>query len=645
MTAGTGPGNRFGRDRRLFAAIVIISIAAVLASWLAVRKAEHHLLEVEATATAIHWATFLQENLLELDEILRDGLVSAKDQRVFNFASQAGRVFRYEVIRSDGVTALSSWAGDFQKSDTTVDLSEVIESGRPIVNLIEGKRFDQNVLVMSEAYVPVRAGDRIDGAIKVYVDMTRRAVALRQIGNKALAALIGLLSVIGALCGSFVVLNIRDRNQELRKIVESREQVRAAEMTIRKLHRQNEMILNAAGEGIYGLDTQGRTTFVNPAAANMIGWEAGELIGKSQHDILHHTKPDGSPYPREECPIYAAFKDGSVRHVTDEVFWRKDGTSFQVEYTSSPMRNEDGTITGAVVVYSDITTRKRAEQELLDSKQDLERQSRELEEMTEYLIQARDLAEAASRAKSEFLAAMSHELRTPLNAIIGFSEILKDELFGPAGSVKNREYAHDINESGQHLLTLINDILDLSKVESGADELHDEDIEIAEVIGSVEMLVKDRASKGGVELEFENPDELPALRADARKLKQILVNLLSNAIKFTAPGGKVTLRTWCRLDSGMVFQVTDTGIGMATEDIPKALSPFSQVDSDLSRKYEGTGLGLPLTKGLVEMHSGSLDLQSEVDVGTTVTVRFPAERIVRSPRHIKAVGAADRKLG
>ena len=645
MTAGTGPGNRFGRDRRLFAAIVIISIAAVLASWLAVRKAEHHLLEVEATATAIHWATFLQENLLELDEILRDGLVSAKDQRVFNFASQAGRVFRYEVIRSDGVTALSSWAGDFQKSDTTVDLSEVIESGRPIVNLIEGKRFDQNVLVMSEAYVPVRAGDRIDGAIKVYVDMTRRAVALRQIGNKALAALIGLLSVIGALCGSFVVLNIRDRNQELRKIVESRERVRAAEMTIRKLHHQNEMILNAAGEGIYGLDTQGRTTFVNPAAANMIGWEAGELIGKSQHDILHHTRPDGSPYPREECPIYSAFKDGSVHHVTDEVFWRKDGTSFQVEYTSTPMRNEDGTLTGAVVVYSDITTRKRAEQELLDSKQDLERQSRELEEMTEYLIQARDLAEAASRAKSEFLAAMSHELRTPLNAIIGFSEILKDELFGPAGSVKNREYAHDINESGQHLLTLINDILDLSKVESGADELHDEEIEIAEVIGSVEMLVKDRASKGGVELEFENPDELPTLRADARKLKQILVNLLSNAIKFTAPGGKVTLRTWCRLDSGMVFQVTDTGIGMATEDIPKALSPFSQIDSDLSRKYEGTGLGLPLTKGLVEMHSGSLDLQSEVDVGTTVTVRFPAERIVRSPRHIKAVGAADRKLG
>ena len=386
MTAGTGPGNRSGRDGRLFAAIVIISIAAVLASWFAVRKAEHQLLQIEATATAIHWATFLQENLLELDEILRDGLVSAKDQRVFDFASQAGRVFRYEVIRSDGVTALSSWAGDFQKSNPTVDLSEVIGSGRPIVNLVEGKGFDQDVLVMSEAYVPVRAGDRIDGAIKVYVDMTQRAAALKQTGDKALVALIGLLSVIGALCGSFVVYNIRDRNQELRKIVESRERVRAAEKTIRKLHRQNELILNTAGEGIYGLDLEGRMTFINPAGARMAGWAPEELIGKPQHEILHHMNFDGTPSPHEQSPLYAAINDGSVNNNSDKMFRKKDGTGFPVKYTSTPLRNEDGTLTGAVVVFSDITTRKRAEQKILDSKNNLERQSRELEEMTEYLI-------------------------------------------------------------------------------------------------------------------------------------------------------------------------------------------------------------------------------------------------------------------
>ena len=242
------------------------------------------------------------------------------------------------------------------------------------------------------------------------------------------------------------------------------------------------------------------------------------------------------------------------------------------------------------------------------------------------LLAANKKAEFANRTKSEFLAAMSHELRTPLNAIIGFSEIIKDEILGPVGSVQYRSYAEDINASGQHLLDLINDILDLSKIESGADEIHEEKIEIREVIESVMTMVKGRAQKGGVKLELEAPDHPPALRADHRKLIQILVNLLSNAIKFTDTGGTVVFRIWCRTGSGYVFQVADTGIGIALDDIPKALTPFQQVDGELSRKYEGTGLGLPLTKSLVEQHGGSLDLQSRLGIGTTVTVRFPAER-------------------
>ena len=236
-------------------------------------------------------------------------------------------------------------------------------------------------------------------------------------------------------------------------------------------------------------------------------------------------------------------------------------------------------------------------------------------------------AEAATRAKSEFLATMSHELRTPLNAVIGFSDVITSEAFGP-GNAKYRDYAKDINESGQHLLSLINDILDLSKVESGADELDEDDIEIPDVTQSVLVLVKGRAHKGGVVLETDLAEELPMLRADERKLKQILVNLLSNAIKFTEAGGKVGLRAWCQQDSGLVFQIADTGIGIPLEDIPKALSQFGQIHSDLNRQYEGTGLGLPLTKALVELHGGTLDIQSQVGTGTTVTVRFPAERTV-----------------
>jgi signal transduction histidine kinase len=237
---------------------------------------------------------------------------------------------------------------------------------------------------------------------------------------------------------------------------------------------------------------------------------------------------------------------------------------------------------------------------------------------------AREEAENANRTKPEFLATISHELRTPLNAIIGFSEIIKDEALGPVGSTKYRDYADDINESGHHLLALINDILDLSKVESGTGELHEENIEISQTAKAITKLVVGLAQKGNVERELDAPDNITLLYADERKVKQILLNLLSNAIKFIQDDGKVALKIWSRAESGYVFQVTDTGVGIAFDDIPKALAPFQQIDSGLAHKHEGTGLGSPLTKSLVEMHGGSLDLQRKVGVGTTVTVRFPA---------------------
>ena len=278
--------------------------------------------------------------------------------------------------------------------------------------------------------------------------------------------------------------------------------------------------------------------------------------------------------------------------------------------------------------------------ELEDAQRKLEQQGADLVRLAAELKIASDRAKAASRAKSEFLAAMSHELRTPLNAIIGFSDIIKTENFGPVGSVKYRGYAEDINASGQHLLELINDILDLSKVESGSDELHEEDVAVPKVARSVLNLVRQRAEKGGVALKLDLAEDPPLLHIDRRKLTQILLNLLTNAVKFSPAGGKVTLRARLSPDGGYLFEVADTGIGMAPEDIPKALSQFGQVGTDFDHQLEGTGLGLPLTKAFVEMHQGTLDLRSEVAVGTTVSVRFPAERTVWPQDEVGPSGVA-----
>jgi signal transduction histidine kinase len=196
-----------------------------------------------------------------------------------------------------------------------------------------------------------------------------------------------------------------------------------------------------------------------------------------------------------------------------------------------------------------------------------------------------------------------------------------------------------------HLLDLINDILDISRIESGKTELHETIIDVSRVLRSCCTVVRVRAENGDVEIEPDVAPNLPPLRADERRLKQILINLLSNAIKFTPAGGRVTVKSWCREDDGYVFQITDTGIGIALDDIPLALAPFGQIDSELNRDYEGTGLGLWLTKSLVEIHGGSLDLQSEVGHGTTVTIRFPAERIVASSDNTDSLRMQKRAAG
>ncbi len=289
---------------------------------------------------------------------------------------------------------------------------------------------------------------------------------------------------------------------------------------------------------------------------------------------------------------------------------RPDGEIRFFDGKTTPVFEDGGELTGFFGVTQDVTERKKAEARLLEAKEQ---------------------AEVANRTKTEFLANMSHELRTPLNAIIGFSEIILSVLYGPLGSDKYVEYVDDIRESGLHLLEVITDILDISKVEAGRPRLQDTAVDIAAATDTCVRLIRERVRKSGLTLRRDLAEDLPQLRADERMVKQILLNLLSNAVKFTPAGGTVKLEAGIGDDGGVVLAVIDSGIGIAAKDIATALAPFGQVDSSLSRKHDGTGLGLPLTKALAELHGGTLTLESAVGKGTTARISFPPWRNLPGP--------------
>lgn len=238
-------------------------------------------------------------------------------------------------------------------------------------------------------------------------------------------------------------------------------------------------------------------------------------------------------------------------------------------------------------------------------------------------------AQAANHSKSEFLAIMSHELRTPLNAIIGFSEILEKEMFGPLGKEQYKEYSKDINVSGQHLLSIINDILDLSKAEAGKLVLQEEEVSLVDIVNSTLRIIRDHAAERGVRLAFDVPAHDFHMIGDPRLLVQVFLNLFSNAVKFTHKGGLVTIGfEVVKSSSNLAIRIKDTGIGIDPENIEKVFAPFVQIESSMVRNYEGTGLGLPLTKNIMELHNGTITLDSQLGEGTVATVEFPKERLI-----------------
>ena len=344
-----------------------------------------------------------------------------------------------------------------------------------------------------------------------------------------------------------------------------------------------------------------RRTYISPAVCRLYGYTPEEALAISAADIIH---PDDLP------DVTAALSRLEAEPNQPPVLYRgkrKDGTYLWVE--ASLMRLSDP-LTGTpeiVSIVRDVSDRIRYE---------------------EALRHAKDEADAANDSKSRFLATMSHELRTPLNAIIGFAEMLQREVLGPIGNEQYKSYVGDIHDSGTHLLQLINDILDLTKAEIGKLELHDEVIDVGEVVASVARMSRAAVDEALLTVSLDLPSGLPTLRADERQTRQVLFNLIGNAVKFTPAGGRIDIVARCDAAGGLRVTVSDNGIGIAPPDLARVTEPFVQVDSVFSRQHDGTGLGLAIAKAIMALHGGALELKSVVEVGTEASIVFPRERVV-----------------
>jgi len=376
-------------------------------------------------------------------------------------------------------------------------------------------------------------------------------------------------------------------------------------------------ILDLAPAFIGYIDSDRRYRFLNRAYERAFRRPREQLLGRPASEVL-----GGATYQQMEPHLTAALNGRSgiftlYATVGQEVM--------EVQATCVPDIEEglEGTgVRGVLVLGIDVTAQRRGEVAL-------RLKAKELAGLNVQLAEAKRRAEEANRSKSDFLARVSHELRTPLNAIIGFSEIMSDELFGPVTPPRYAAYARDIHSSGRHLLDLVNDILDLARVETGKMILRDEPIRLDDLSARMLRLVAPSAEEKGLALTAELGAELPALVADQRAVKQMLLNLLANAVKFTLPGGRVVLRI-AQEGGAVVLIVADTGIGIEPENIARCLEPFDQVDNVLTRRFAGSGLGLAITKALVERHGGRIDLRSTVGIGTEVRLFFPVRRSQRA---------------
>jgi len=390
---------------------------------------------------------------------------------------------------------------------------------------------------------------------------------------------------------------LMDELAELRRKImklESREsECRQNSKLIERLNHQNELVLNAAGEGIFGLNIHGHHTFVNPAAARMLGYTVDDLIGGHSHTIWHYKRADGSPYPVEECPIYAAYKDGAVHHKSDEVFWRKDGTYFFVDYTSTPIV-ENGGIVGAVVTFRDVTEQKRSEEKLKKLSDELARSNTDLE---------------------QFAYAASHDLQEPLRVVAGFINLLAKRYKGKLDD-KATEFIGFAIEGTKRMQALIKDLLDYSQ--AGTSSRGFEPADCMSALHKAVFNLQAAIKEGGATLTY---DDLPPVMADHSQLIRLFQNLIGNAIKFRGKEAPKIHISAEQRNGEWVFSVRDNGIGIDPKFADQIFISFRRLHS--GAVYPGTGIGLATCKKIVERHGGRIWVESEPGKGSIFYFTIP----------------------
>ncbi len=495
--------------------------------------------------------------------------------------SEVGKALDF--LRQDGVTNLRQYLDENEQAAWDMAaMVKIIQVNNATLKLFKAKSEEEFIESISRVFGP----DTIDVFIEELCAIwEKKEIFYTEAKHKTLD---------GDEIAVSISMPVPTTEEEFRSVPVSLldiTELKRVEDQLRESHDRQRLIFESSPYGVSVVSTSDphKRLYVNPRFVEMFG-------GQSAEQLLELSAVDSYVDPE------VARSEGFATEAEMERL-RPDGSRWWCHLHQHQILFEGAD--AVVAWHADITDRKHADDEIREAK---------------------EIAELANRAKSEFLASMSHDLRTPLNAILGFSEVMSTQTFGPLGNDHYEEYAVHIHESGSFLLRLINDLLDISKIEAGGYELWEENLDVGSIIQSSIKQVSALVVKSGQTISVKVPSDLPTLQGDERILMQILNNLLSNAVKFTPEGGKIDIIARLKPDESIVIYVADTGIGMSKKDLERAFSPFEQADSKHARTHEGTGLGLHLCMNFMKLFGGTLDIESQVEKGTTITITFPPER-------------------